>query len=79
MSSCRLTVNKCTESVCQLRLDLDNMQLSQPEGTDNQCQVRLSFGVVLLHCIGQGDQFIVSGGSPVPAICGTNSGTHSEY
>ena len=24
----------------------------------------------------QTDQFIVSGGSPVPAICGVNSGTH---
>ena len=47
-----------------VRLDMDTMELSQPETTDNQCQ---------------GDQFIISGGSPVPAICGTNSGIHSEY
>jgi hypothetical protein len=25
------------------------------------------------------DQFIVAGGNPVPAICGTNTGNHSEY
>ena len=37
--------------------------LAQPESTDHQCQ---------------DDQFIVSGGSPIPAICGTNSGAHSK-
>ena len=40
------------------------MVLSQPETTDNQCQ---------------NDQFIVSGGTPVPATCGTLTGSHSEY
>ena len=46
-----------------IRLDFDNFVLAQPETTDHQCQ---------------DDQFIVSGGSPIPAICGTNSGAHSK-
>jgi hypothetical protein len=25
------------------------------------------------------DRFIVAGGNPAPAICGTNNGNHSEY
>jgi len=61
VGSCQLTVNKCASGVCQLRLDFDNFVLAQPETTDHQCQ---------------DDQFIVSGGSPIPAICGTNSGAH---
>ena len=63
VGSCQLTVNKCSSNVCQLRLDFDNMVLAQPESTDHQCQ---------------DDQFIVSGGSPIPAICGTNTGIHSK-
>ena len=46
-----------------IRLDMDNMILAQPETTDNQCQ---------------SDQFIVSGGTPVPALCGTLTGSHSK-
>ena len=46
------------------RLDMENMVLSQPETTDNQCQ---------------NDQFIVSGGPPVPSVCGTLTGSHSKY
>ena len=53
-----------SEVIVILRLDLENMVLSQPETTDNQCQ---------------NDQFIVSGGTPVPATCGTLTGSHSEY
>ena len=45
------------------RLDMENMVLAQPETTDNQCQ---------------SDQFIVSGGTPVPALCGTLTGSHSK-
>ena len=37
--------------------------LAQPETTDHKCS---------------DDQFIVSGGAPVPAICGTSTGAHSE-
>ena len=45
------------------RLDMENTVLAQPETTDNQCQ---------------SDQFIVSGGTPVPALCGTLTGSHSK-
>ena len=38
--------------------------LAQPEATDNTCK---------------DDLFIVTGGSPVPSICGTNTGAHSKY
>lgn len=64
VGSCQLTINKCAESVCQLRLDVENMVLAQPEPTDHKCDF---------------DQFIVTGGSPIPAICGTNNGLHSKY
>merc|ERR1712223_1641908 len=43
------------------RLDIDDMVLAQPEATDHKCDF---------------DQFIVTGGSPLPAICGTNTGAH---
>ena len=39
------------------------MVLAQPETTDHKCE---------------SDQFIVTGGAPVPAICGTNTGAHSK-
>lgn len=42
---------------------MENTVLAQPETTDNQCQ---------------SDQFIVSGGTPVPALCGTLTGSHSK-
>eukprot|EP00094_Tigriopus_californicus_P011978 TCALIF_11572-PA protein Name:"Protein of unknown function" AED:0.19 eAED:0.22 QI:148/0.58/0.61/1/0.83/0.84/13/0/679 len=61
VGSCQLTVNKANSNVCQLRLDYDNLVLAQPEATDHVCQ---------------DDQFIISGGAPIPAICGTNTGTH---
>ncbi|XP_040576960.1 uncharacterized protein [Lepeophtheirus salmonis] len=61
VGSCQLTVHKCNDNVCQLRLDFENFVLAQPEPIDHQCQ---------------DDQFIVSGGPPIPAICGTNSGAH---
>merc|ERR1712032_950288 len=61
VGSCQLTVNKASADVCQLRLDMDNMILAQPESTDNKCS---------------SDQLIVTGGAPVPAICGTNTGQH---
>ena len=61
MSSCRLTVNKLADDVCQLRLDFANFVLAQPESTDNKCK---------------DDMFIVTGGPPVPSICGVNTGSH---
>ena len=46
-----------------LRLDFQRLMLAQPETVDNKCQY---------------DQFIVCGGNPIPAICGTNDGLHGE-
>ena len=46
-----------------LRLDFQRLMLAQPETVDNKCQY---------------DQFIVSGGNPIPAICGTNDGLHGN-
>ena len=45
------------------RLDLNNLILAQPEATDHKCNF---------------DQLIVTGGSPIPAVCGTNTGQHSK-
>ena len=42
-------------------MDFTNFVLAQPEATDNKCK---------------DDLFIVTGGSPVPSICGTNTGSH---
>jgi len=61
VGSCQLTINKCSTNVCQLRLDFDNFVVQQPESTDHVCQ---------------SDQFVVSGGPPIPAICGVNTGLH---
>jgi len=58
---CQLTVNKVSSNVCQLRLDFVTMVLEQPDGNNSNCNT---------------DQFIVTGGSRVPAICGTNTGQH---
>lgn len=45
-------------------LDLDNFAIAQPEVTNHICNT---------------DQFLVSGGSPVPTICGTSHGDHSKH
>ena len=45
------------------RLDFVNFVLAQPEATDQTCNK---------------DQFIVTAGSKVPSICGTNTGQHSK-
>ncbi|XP_068082170.1 uncharacterized protein [Anabrus simplex] len=59
--SCQLTVNKIHPDVCQIRLDFDQFNIAGPEPVNNVCT---------------NDQFIVSGGNPVPAICGINTGNH---
>ena len=46
------------------RLDFDQFNIAGPEPVNNTCN---------------NDQFIVAGGNPVPAICGINTGNHSEY
>lgn len=45
------------------RLDFDQFQIMGAETTHNMCN---------------NDQFLVSGGNPVPAICGVNMGNHSK-
>ncbi|GLH14049.1 Uncharacterized protein GBIM_18481 [Gryllus bimaculatus] len=59
--SCQLTIQKSHPDICQFRLDFDTMTIAGPEPVNNVCT---------------NDQFIVSGGNPVPAICGINNGNH---
>lgn len=61
--SCQLTINKINPNICQFRLDFDHFVLAGPETQNHVCN---------------SDQFLVSGGSPVPTICGTNTGEHSK-
>ena len=59
--SCQISVLKIHEDICQLRLDFDHFALAGPEINNHICNT---------------DQFLVSGGSPVPTICGTSHGDH---
>lgn len=59
--SCQLTILKVNPDVCQIRLDLDQFALQGPETVNHICNT---------------DQLLVSGGSPVPIICGTSHGDH---
>lgn len=61
--SCQLTILKSNPNVCQIRLDLEHFALVGPEPLNHVCNT---------------DQLIVSGGSPVPIICGVSHGEHSE-
>lgn len=45
------------------RLDFDHFAISPPEASNHICNT---------------DQFLVSGGSPAPTICGTSHGDHSN-
>lgn len=51
------------QSVFISRLDFDKFNIMGPETMNNVCN---------------NDQFIVTGGNPVPAICGNNVGNHSK-
>ncbi|XP_043476468.1 uncharacterized protein LOC122507685 isoform X1 [Leptopilina heterotoma] len=59
--SCQLTVLKSHPDICQFRLDFEQFIIRGPETLNNLCTY---------------DQFIVSGGNPVPPICGNNNGNH---
>ncbi|KAG7209970.1 hypothetical protein KM043_011559 [Ampulex compressa] len=59
--SCQLTLLKSNPDVCQFRLDFVQFNIKGPETTNHVCTY---------------DQFIVSGGNPVPTICGNNNGNH---
>lgn len=61
--SCQLSIQKIHPDICQMRLDFDNLVIAQPEPLNHICNT---------------DQFLVSGGSPVPTICGTSTGDHSK-
>ncbi|XP_032672195.1 uncharacterized protein LOC116844580 [Odontomachus brunneus] len=61
MDSCQITLVKSHPDVCQYRLDFTQFNIMGPETTNNVCTF---------------DQFIVSGGNPVPTICGNNNGNH---
>lgn len=51
-------------NICQIRLDLEHFSVSGPEPLNHVCNT---------------DQFLVSGGSPVPILCGNAHGEHSNY
>ncbi|GAB0099803.1 uncharacterized protein DMENIID0001_156900 [Sergentomyia squamirostris] len=59
--SCQLTIYKLHPDICQIRLDFDHFSLMGPEPLNHVCNT---------------DQFLVSGGSPAPTICGTAIGDH---
>lgn len=60
-SRCNMQVTRMGTDVCQLRIDFLDFSLAQPTG-DGVCSI---------------DYFTVAGGSsPVPRICGENSGHH---
>ncbi|KAL0103614.1 hypothetical protein PUN28_017709 [Cardiocondyla obscurior] len=61
MDSCQVTLVKSDPDVCQYRLDFVQFNIRGPETMNNVCTY---------------DQFIVSGGNPVPTICGNNDGNH---
>ncbi|XP_314314.2 uncharacterized protein LOC1275085 [Anopheles gambiae] len=59
--SCQLTILKMHPDICQVRLDFDHFSLNGPEIVNHICNT---------------DQFLVSGGSPAPTICGSATGEH---
>lgn len=61
IGQCSTTIEKTSPDVCQLRLDFDEMEIQQPDPVTHQCT---------------SDRFVVTGGAPVPIICGHNTGQH---
>ncbi|VEN42972.1 unnamed protein product [Callosobruchus maculatus] len=59
--SCQATLLKANQDVCQFRLEFAQLNLVGPEEVNHICNT---------------DQFIVSGGNPVPTICGNSMGNH---
>ncbi|XP_055528455.1 uncharacterized protein LOC129720768 [Wyeomyia smithii] len=59
--SCVLTVTPPDNTICQLRIDFTTFSVSQPDGN----------GVCSVDNIQ-----VLGGGTPVPVICGDNSGQH---
>ncbi|XP_018325682.1 uncharacterized protein LOC108737362 [Agrilus planipennis] len=61
IGSCQVTLIKPNLNICQYRLDFDLFNTTGPESTNHLCN---------------DDQFIVVGSSPIPTICGINTGNH---
>nr|XP_018903764.1 PREDICTED: uncharacterized protein LOC109034848 [Bemisia tabaci] len=59
--SCQLTVHKARPDICQFRLDFEQFTIQGPEQTHHVCN---------------SDQFLISSGGPINAICGVNTGNH---
>ena len=61
IGQCSISIEKVSTDVCQHRLDFVEMELSQPDPDTHQCT---------------SDRFVVTGGAPVPIVCGRNTGHH---
>eukprot|EP00093_Oithona_nana_P004803 04803.XXX_226673_223125_1 [CDS] Oithona nana genome sequencing. len=60
---CNLMINRLNNEICQIRIDFETFDISPPDFR-GQCST---------------DFFLVTGGSPVPTLCGTNTGQHVIY
>ena len=56
-------VNRASDDICQIRLDFVTFNIAPPNNT-GECLT---------------DFFLVTGGSAVPQICGTNDGQHRKF
>ena len=67
-SALKYTINKCSSSVCAVRLDFETFATAGPSAT-----TETSGGVCT-------DSFVVTGtsGLSTPVICGSNAGQHSK-
>ena len=63
IGQCMITLEKSSPDICQYRLDFLEFELRQPDEMTHLCT---------------DDRMLVSGGSPVPTICGSNQGGHSK-
>ena len=60
---CNLNINRMNDDICQIRLDFETFELGPPNDS----------GVC------EDDFFLVTGGTVVPPLCGSNSGEHSKF
>ncbi|XP_023322162.1 uncharacterized protein LOC111696693 [Eurytemora carolleeae] len=60
---CNLMINRMNDDICQIKLQLDVFEIAGPDDK-GECSDEF---------------FLVTGGSPVPPICGLNSGQHLIY
>ena len=60
---CHLMITRMNDDICQIKLELDVFEISGPNAK-GECAEEF---------------FLVSGGSPVPALCGINNQQHIIY